>query len=107
MVFVCQSYPDFSMTISNEREKRISLNPRYPYFKQNYYTAGDFEQFIQNWKVLPSVEKEKEVYPCCDLPTQLNWTRYQNLCYMIIITRFFTFLKNSNRDVFYKFMTTN
>lgn len=80
MVFVCQSYPDFSMTISNEREKRISLNPRYPYFKQNYYTAGDFEQFIQNWKVLPSVEKEKEVYPCCDLPTQLNWTRYQNLC---------------------------
>lgn len=36
---------------------RNSFNSRYSYFRQNYYTAGDFEQFIRRWKNLPRNEE--------------------------------------------------
>ncbi|MAI14518.1 MAG: hypothetical protein CMM15_10900 [Rhodospirillaceae bacterium] len=80
MVFVRQTNPDFYTAKVPEKERRQNLNPRYPYFKQNYFTAGDFDQFIKNWKVLKNMPKEKDVHPSVDIPFQADWSKYKNLC---------------------------
>ena len=80
MVFVRQTHPDFYVASPPEKEKRRNLNSRYPYFKQNYFTAGDFDQFIKNWKVLKNIPKEKEVNDSVDMPFQTDWAKYKNLC---------------------------
>jgi hypothetical protein len=49
-----QQNPDF---VYNEEDQknyvRECFNTRYNYFRQNYYTAGDLEQFLERWKNLP------------------------------------------------------
>lgn len=56
-----QQNPDFCY---NEEEKkkyiRNSFNTRYPYFRQNYFTAGDLEQFLERWGNYPRNEERNQ-----------------------------------------------
>lgn len=53
----CYSKEEYNTFVKN------SFNSRYPYFRQNYYTAGDFEQFVHNWKNLSrNKERNNELY---------------------------------------------
>jgi hypothetical protein len=48
-----QQNPDYCYSEKEyESFKKNSFNQRYSYFRQNYYTAGDLEQFIHHWKNL-------------------------------------------------------
>lgn len=59
---ICQNFPDYCFQpFSVKKEDKKNLNPRYSYFRQNYYTAGDDDQFLQNWKICS--KKEKNVIP--------------------------------------------
>lgn len=49
-----QTLPDYSFApFEIQKEDRKNLNARYPYFRQNYYTAGDEGQFVDHWKSIP------------------------------------------------------
>ena len=60
---------------------KCRMNTRYPYFKQNIYTAGDFEQFLEHWKVLP---RGRDVMVKHQIDTitipNIDFEKYQNLC---------------------------
>lgn len=60
---------------------KYGVNTRYPYFKQNIYTAGDFEQFLEHWKILPR-EKNIVVKPDINSITipNIEFEKYHNLC---------------------------
>ena len=61
---------------------RYGLNTRYPYFKQNIYTAGDFEQFLEHWKTLErSKNKKKTQFTNDSLEAPIiDFTKYHDLC---------------------------
>ena len=49
-----QQNPDFVYNKEDQKNYvRECFNTRYNYFRQNYYTAGDLEQFLERWKNLP------------------------------------------------------
>lgn len=79
---IIQNVPDFCYEDSSkDKVVKKCLNPRYPYFRQNYYTAGDCDQFLENWKVLPRT-KEVSGCNCVSIPisSKVNWKKYHNLC---------------------------
>jgi hypothetical protein len=50
---ILQQFPDYCYSKEDyEKNVRVSFNTRYPYFRQNYFTAGDLEQFVRHWKNL-------------------------------------------------------
>lgn len=62
---------------------RYGLNTRYPYFKQNIFTAGDFEQFLEHWKVLERTPRNKNEAPNTNasFPVQNGeFEKYHDLC---------------------------
>lgn len=80
MTFVTQTNPDYYYEPCNEKNKRINLNPRYSYFRQNYYTTGDVDQFLQNWRVLHHDSKTMEISTThVELPQQIHWKKYCDL----------------------------
>tara|TARA_X000000950_G_C13909464_1_gene658353 strand:+ start:504 stop:3713 length:3210 start_codon:yes stop_codon:yes gene_type:complete len=81
MTNIIQNLPDFHYEEIDIHKHKKGLNPRYSYFKQNYFTAGDSDQFFQNWKVLPQNER-KEITNTCRLPVspKVDWVRYKDLC---------------------------
>lgn len=61
---------------------RYGLNTRYPYFKQNIYTAGDFEQFLEHWKTLERSKHKKEIQFTNDSLkiSNIEFEKYHDLC---------------------------
>ena len=59
-----QQNPDYCYSKEEyETFQKNSFNTRYPYFRQNYYTAGDLEQFIHHWKnLIRNQERNEELY---------------------------------------------
>lgn len=81
MTFVTQTNPDYYYEPCNEKHKRTNLNPRYTYFRQNYLTTGDVDQFLQHWRVLHHESKTIEITSThVDLPEQIHWKKYSDLC---------------------------
>lgn len=57
-----QQNPDFCYTEEEKKNYiRNSFNPRYSYFRQNYFTAGDFEQFLERWGNYPRDEERNRI----------------------------------------------
>jgi len=48
--------PNFYYEKPTEKEHRINTNPRYRFFRQMHFTAGDTEQFMQHWRTIPYSE---------------------------------------------------
>ena len=56
-----QQNPDFCYTEEEKRNYiRNSFNPRYSYFRQNYFTTGDLEQFLERWGNYPRDENRNQ-----------------------------------------------
>lgn len=84
---ILQTYPDFCYSAEEEKNRqKVFLNKRYKYFKQNYFTAGDFEQFLEFWEVLPRDIRHNELefsnikLPDCVQTTKIHWRKYQQIC---------------------------
>lgn len=43
-----QSHPDF-VYVKDDEPHRVNTNPRYKFFRQQHFTAGDYEQFFEHW----------------------------------------------------------
>lgn len=45
-----QKNPDFFSSKQEGKScERVNTNPRYKFFKQTHFTAGDYEQFLEHW----------------------------------------------------------
>jgi len=56
-----QVLPDFFPTKEKGKKAiRENTNPRYKFFKQTHFTAGDYEQFIEHWDTQSHRAQEKE-----------------------------------------------
>ena len=76
-----QVYPDFVKEIPEEPYLKKNSNSRYKFFKQNYFTAGDFDQFLEYWDPSPcynSMENHPIDY-MYDHP-HLHLDLYKGLC---------------------------
>lgn len=77
-----QTYPDFFYKEPDDILIKKNNNSRYKFFKQNHFTAGDQDQFLEFWDC--SVSKENIVIPNLnkEIPTHINikWKKYKNLC---------------------------
>ena len=80
--YIIQNVPDYYY--ENEKNNKIvknCLNPRYSYFRQNYYTAGDCDQFLEHWKVLPRTKKSLGCNGLSiPISSKVNWNKYHNIC---------------------------
>jgi hypothetical protein len=89
-----QTYPDYYYEEPLSQEKKNN-NPRYKFFKQNHYTAGDEDQFMEFWNIENSNNDIKkpilnESFILCE---NINWHKYKNLT-MIDILNTFKFIFN-------------
>jgi len=69
-----QSQPDFYYKIPDGGVVKTNTNKRYKFFRQNHFTAGDYEQFLQywdrsspSWHPNPTPETLQHVHPNCFL----------------------------------------
>ena len=76
-----QTLPDYFYE-RPEQLTRQTTNPRYKFFRQNHYTAGDYEQFLERWDASfssspLSFESQK---PATPMPLSLSWIKYKGAC---------------------------
>lgn len=82
-----QIKPDFfssAKECSEAERKNINTNPRYKFYNQTHFTAGDIEQF-ESYRdptngriVIQDISMEKNVFCDIDLP-DMNWEKYEQL----------------------------
>ena len=95
-----QTHPDYFYARPETPLTKTNTNPLYKFFRQNYFTAGDYKQFLEYWDASPSPpftkeeagDTETETVP---LPEQLAWSKYEKCCvhdvfdtYMYIAEKF-------------------
>lgn len=44
-----QSHPDFVFAATEHDHIKVNTNPRYKFFRQSHFTAGDYSQFLDHW----------------------------------------------------------
>lgn len=73
-----QVLPDYfpSKEIGKETE-RVNTNPRYKFFKQTQFTAGDYEQFLEFWDKTSHVRSGVKGY--FHTPTQARCPLYRDI----------------------------
>ena len=55
------SHPNYYYEKPTKKEERKNSNPRYRFYRQGHFTAGDCEQFMQHWKYTsPRVSSSSE-----------------------------------------------
>jgi hypothetical protein len=103
-----------------EGEKKITnTNPRYKFFNQTHFTAGDIDQFLQYRDQtngsLDIITPLTSIFP---VPKQINWIGYQNLdvsavdnTFKYLFNKFkkgiFIKIKNGQLSVFLPFSNKN
>lgn len=97
-----QNFPDFCFRpFSIKKEDKKNLNPRYAYFRQNYYTAGDDDQFLENWKVC--AKKDKNIVPnrTFDM-SKLSFCGYKDYCLHDVFNTY-SYLQKFKKSCFLQF----
>lgn len=81
-----QKNPDYYMSIEECKSKKSeTTNPRYPFFKQTIYTAGDVQQFETyrdptNGNIcIENIDVSKNLFADMSVGEHLDWEKYQNL----------------------------
>jgi hypothetical protein len=76
-----QRYPDYYYEEPAQPQEKMNNNNRYKYYRQNHFTAGDEEQFIQYWDTeSPTLILEKPLSLKEFLfSSNIHWTKYKNL----------------------------
>lgn len=110
-----QIMPDFYMSKEdciNSHKIKHNTNPRYRYFCQTHFTAGDFDQFNQ-YRDLYNPEyglkndvkiSENNIFKEVEI-LKLNWEKYENLNALDIVNTFNYIFYKFKKGIFVK--TTN
>lgn len=81
-----QKNPNYFMSEAEcKANKDVNTNPRYPYFRQTHFTAGDVEQF-ETYRdpetgsvCMKSVDLSRNIYSSLPDPENIDWERYQDI----------------------------
>jgi serine/threonine protein kinase len=104
-----QTFPDFFYEKPDEVMSRTTTNPRYKFFRQNYFTAGDYEQFLEHWDgspdTLTTVDRKKVSRKMIDrLPmAKIQWSKYSNPCLHDVFHTYFYISDKFKKGVFVRF----
>jgi len=102
-----QSYPD---NVLKEHEVvfiKKNNNPRYKFFKQNHFTAGDEDQFLEFWDGSISMEnpqKRSQLNLNPDIPLHPNtrFIKYKSLCAHNVIQTYHYISDKFKKGIFLK-----
>ncbi|NDE15023.1 hypothetical protein EBZ80_08850 [bacterium] len=94
-----QTYPDYALRAETLVKK--NNNPRYKFFRQNHFTAGDEDQFLEWWdrstpRVAPRGDGGVLVHP------NVRWSRYQKLCVDDVIHTYHYIADKFKKGIFFK-----
>lgn len=94
-----QKIPDFfSSREEGKSIKHANTNPRYKFFKQTHFTAGDYEQFLENWDKSSHVKSiNPEVIPGLQLAPF-----YKNLSSDDVLHTFEYIFHKYKKGIFFK-----
>jgi len=105
---ISQTMPDFFFQKPAEMVRK-NTNPRYKFFRQNYFTAGDYEQFLQYWDAKPSettlsmtstgADRIRETDRISFLPC-VEWKKYQNICIHDVFHTFMYISEKFKKGIF-------
>jgi tRNA A-37 threonylcarbamoyl transferase component Bud32 len=96
-----QKVPDsFSSREEGKSAERVNTNPRYKFFKQTHFTAGDYEQFLEYWDRSTHTRSiEKKTPLVCP---QLQCPLYAGLSSNDIIHTFEYIFHKYKKGIFFK-----
>ena len=118
---ISQTYPDFYHEDDLPQDMtRVNTNPRYRFFRQNYFTAGDYEQFLEHWDITGSTVDKDDLKRDHSFPCLVNTDcfLYESVClhdyyntFLYIFEKFkkglFMRLSNKTLKVFLPFSKIN
>ena len=103
-----QSYPDFFVQppVDVQLVKKNN-NPRYKFFRQNHFTAGDEDQFLEYWdRSIPCEDpiRKHHVNLNKEIPLHPNtrWSKYRGLCVDPIISTYHYISDKFKKGIFLK-----
>ena len=100
-----QSLPDFFA--SREEGKAVvkeNTNPRYKFFRQVHFTAGDYEQFLQFWDNSSHEKEEVERLEDSLLPPQVNSPLFKDVSTDDVFGTFEYIFHKFKKGIFVKFV---
>lgn len=94
-----QRNPDFfSSKEEGKSAERVNTNPRYKFFKQTHFTAGDYEQFLEYWDRSSHVQS----VPCQDNDDTFYPSFYKDLTCDDVMHTFEYIFHKYKKGVFFK-----
>lgn len=102
-----QTYPDSVLQAPKDILIKKNNNTRYKFFKQNHFTAGDEDQFLEYWDRSTPVDgplkrNQTNLNPEIPLHPNTKWPKYRNLCVDVVISTFHYISDKFKKGLFLK-----
>ena len=98
-----QIIPDFfSSKEEGKSAERVNTNPRYKFFKQTHFTAGDYEQFLEYWDTTPHTRSIGSVPFSLKGCHQIQTEFYKDLSCEDVIHTFEYIFHKYKKGIFFK-----
>jgi len=97
------THPDYFYTRPTTLLIKSNTNPLYKFFRQNYFTAGDYKQFLEHWVALPffpALEKREKEEKGLPLPEQVGWSKYKDSCVHQVFDTFMYIAEKFKKGLF-------
>jgi hypothetical protein len=102
------TYPDAYLQPPQEAIIKKNNNARYKFFKQNHFTAGDDDQFLEYWDrsnplVAPSFKSQINLNKDILIDPNVNWSKYRRLCVDDVIATYHYIADKFKKGIFLKY----
>lgn len=99
-----QTYPDYHIELPDIPLLKKNNNSRYKFFKQNHFTAGDEDQFLEFWDRSNSTDKDNKILinKNFDVHPNIKWSKYKNLCVKDILNTYHYISNKFKKGIFVK-----
>jgi hypothetical protein len=100
-----QTLPDYVYE-RPEQLTRQTTNPRYKFFRQNHYTAGDYEQFLEGWDAsFSSLTTLESKEPVALMPSSISWRKYKGACVHDVFNTYMYLSEKFKKGIFIRTAT--
>lgn len=98
-----QTYPDYFTEAPLEPLLKKNNNNRYKFFKQNHFTAGDEDQFLEFWdRSTPKLKKTPPGPLATSVSPNIQWIKYKDLCTDDVIHTYHYMADKFKKGIFFK-----
>lgn len=100
-------FPSVQTCLVGEKQK-TNTNPRYKFFKQTHFTAGDIDQFEEyrdatNGRLcIPDISFEHNIFHDIDVSEKVHWAKYQNIDATAVDNTFHYMFDKFKKGIFVK-----